>query len=77
MMRQKIANPLKKENAASEKLKAAGGHAAIAMIDKIMRKCEANIRAIELLDEDQKDYLRDNAKAFLAARMKKIKNVRN
>ena len=27
----------------------------------------------EMLDEDQKEYLRRNAKAFLAARKKKIK----
>jgi hypothetical protein len=43
------------------------------MIDKIIGRCKADRRAIEMLDEDQKEYLRRNAKAFLAARMKKMK----
>jgi hypothetical protein len=41
------------------------------MIDKIIGRCKADRRAIEMLDEDQKEYLRRNAKEFLAARMKK------
>jgi hypothetical protein len=49
------------------------GHASISMIDKIIGRCKTDIKAIELLDEDQKEYLRTNAKAFLAARMKKMK----
>jgi hypothetical protein len=69
MMGQKIAEPLK------GKVKPAKHHrqAATPMIDKIIGRCKANIRAIDLLDEDQKEYLRTNAKAFLAARMKKMK----
>jgi hypothetical protein len=45
------------------------------MVDKVMGKCKANIEAIDLLDEDQKDYLRRSAKAFLAARRKKAKRL--
>jgi hypothetical protein len=49
------------------------GQAAAPMIDKIIGRCKADIRAIDMLEEDQKEYLRRNAKAFLAARMKKMK----
>jgi hypothetical protein len=34
---------------------------------------KADRRAIETLDKDRQEYLRRNAKAFLAARMKKSK----
>ena len=47
--------------------------AAASMIDKIIGRCKADRRAIEMLDDDQKEYLRRNAKAFLAERMKKMK----
>ena len=40
------------------------------MIDKIMKKAKSDIKAIGLLDEDQQEYLKGNAKAVLAARMK-------
>ena len=69
MMGQKIAEPLKEENAAL-------GHqsqVARPTIDKIIGRCKADRRAIEMLDEDQKEYLRRNTKAFLAARKKKMK----
>jgi hypothetical protein len=78
MTGQIIAEPLKEENAELEKIKPAKrqGQAATPMIDKIIGRCKADRRAIEMLDEDQKEYLRRNAKAFLAARMKK-KNRRD
>jgi hypothetical protein len=43
---------------------------AMPTIKKIMEKSKANRRAIELLDEDQQEYLKKNARAFLASRMK-------
>jgi len=75
MTGQIIAEPLKEGNAKLEKIKPAKrqGQAATPMIDKIIGRCKADRRAIEMLDEDQKEYLRRNAKAFLAARMKKKK----
>lgn len=78
MTGQIIAEPLKEGNAELEKIKPAKrqGQAATPMIDKIIGRCKADRRAIEMLDEDQKEYLRRNAKAFLAARMKK-KNRRD
>jgi len=42
------------------------------MVDKVLGKCKANIKAIDLLDADQKEYLRRNAKTVLAARRKKM-----
>jgi hypothetical protein len=75
MMAHKIADPAKKENATLEKVKAVRGRASISMIDKIMRKSKSDIKAMELLDEDQKNYLQNNAKAFLAARRKSSKKV--
>ena len=71
MTRQKIAEPLKKENAELGHQ----GQAATPMIDKIIGRCKADIKAIEMLDEDQKEYLRRNAKTFLAARIKKMKRT--
>jgi hypothetical protein len=69
MTGQKIAESLKgKVRSAKHQ-----GQAATPILDKIIGRCKADIRAIELLDEDQKEYLRRNAKAFLAARMKKMK----
>lgn len=78
MTGQKIAELSKEDNAELEKIKSAKsqGQAATPMIDKIIGRCKADRRAIEMLDEDQKEYLRRNAKAFLAARMKK-KNRRD
>ena len=78
MTGQKIAELSKEDNAELGKIKPAKsqGQAATPMIDKIIGRCKADRRAIEMLDEDQKEYLRRNAKAFLAARMKK-KNRRN
>ena len=75
MTGQKIAELSKEDNAELEKIKHAKsqGQAATPMIDKIIGRCKADRRAIEMLDEDQKEYLRRNAKAFLAARMKKKK----
>ena len=74
----KIAELSKEDNAELGKIKPAKsqGQAATPMIDKIIGRCKADRRAIEMLDEDQKEYLRRNAKAFLAARMKK-KNRRD
>jgi hypothetical protein len=46
------------------------------MINKIIGRCKADRRAIEGLDKDQQEYLRRNAKAFLAARMKKSKKTK-
>jgi hypothetical protein len=46
---------------------------AMPMINKIIGRCKADRRAIETLDKDQQEYLRRNAKTFLAARMKKSK----
>ncbi len=43
------------------------------MIDKILGRCKADRKAIDMLDEDQKKYLKTSAKVFLAARMKKMK----
>ena len=73
MTGQIIAEPLKEENEELGKIKPAKrqGQAATQLIDKIIGRCKADRRAIEMLDEDQKKYLRRNAKAFLAARMKK------
>jgi DNA-directed RNA polymerase alpha subunit len=71
MTGQKITDSLKKENAALEKVKAATGHASIPMIDKIIRKSKSDIKAIESLGEDQQEYLKRNAKEYLAARKKK------
>ena len=71
MMGKKIAESLKEENAGL-------GHqsqVARPTIDKIIGRCKADRRAIEMLDEDQKEYLRRNAKAFLAARKKKTKRL--
>jgi len=78
MTGQKIAELSKEDNAELGKIKLAKsqGQAATPMIDKIIGRCKADRRAIEMLDEDQKEYLRRNAKAFLAARMKK-KNRRD
>jgi hypothetical protein len=70
MMVQKSADPAKKESATLESVKAARGRASISMIDKIMRKSKSDIKAIGLLGEDQQEYLKGNAKAVLAARMK-------
>jgi hypothetical protein len=69
MMVQKIAEPLKEQN---EEL-GHRGQVATSMIDKIIGRSKADRRAIDMLDEDQKEYIKRNAKAFLAARMKKIK----
>ena len=73
MTGQKIVERLKEENTTLGKVQTAKykGQAATPMIDKIIGRCKADRRAIEMLDEDQKEYLRRNAKAFLAARMKK------
>jgi hypothetical protein len=73
MTGQKIAEPLKGKATPAKHQ----GHAATPMIDKIIGRCKADIRAIELLDEDQKEYFRRNAKAFLAARMKKLTKRQN
>ena len=78
MTGQIIAEPLKEENEELGKIKPAKrqGQAATPLIDKIIGRCKADRRAIEMLNEDQKEYLRRNAKVFLAARMKK-KNRRD
>jgi hypothetical protein len=75
MMVQKLADLAKVEAAELGKAKPTKhtDHVAISMFDKVMGKCQADIKAIDLLDEDQKEYLSRNAKVFLAARMKKIK----
>jgi hypothetical protein len=75
MMAQKIANLARVESAELGKVKSAKhkDHATGSMFDKIMGKCEADIKAIDLLEEDQKEYLSRNAKVFLAARRKKMK----
>ena len=75
MMGQKIVERLKEENTTLGKVQTPKykGQAATPMIDKIIGRCKADRRAIELLDDDQKEYLRRNAKSFLAARMKKMK----
>lgn len=75
MIKQTIMELLKGERAKFGEAKPAKnkGHAAISMIDKIVGKCRANVKAIERLDEDQKDYLERDAKAFLASRKKKMK----
>jgi hypothetical protein len=75
MTGQKIVERLKEENTTLGKVQTAKykGQAATPMIDKILGRCKADRRAIDMLDEDQKEYLRKNAKAFLAARMKKMK----
>ena len=74
MTGQKIAELSKEENADLGKIKPAKrqGQAATPMIDKIIGRCKADRRAIEMLDEDQKEYLRRNAKVFLAGRIKKM-----
>ena len=46
---------------------------AMPMINKIIGRCKADRIAIEALDKDQQEYLRRNAKTFLAARMKRSK----
>jgi hypothetical protein len=76
MMTQRIIEPSKAEPAPLGKVKPATRnlHAAMPMIDKLIRRSKTNRRAIEILDEDQHDYLRRNAKTFLAARMKKSRN---
>ena len=78
MTGQKIAELSKEDNAELGKIKPAKrqGQAATPMIDKIIGRCKADRRAIEMLDEDQKEYLRRNAKVFLAGRIKK-KNRRD
>jgi hypothetical protein len=48
-------------------------YASMPMINKIIGRCKADKRAIETLDKDQQEYLRRNAKTFLAARMEKSK----
>ena len=75
MIKQTIIEVLKEERAKFGKAKPARnrGHAAISMIDKIIGRCRADVKAIERLDEDQKDYMERNAKAFLASRKKKMK----
>jgi len=70
MMVHKIADSAKKEKSTLEKVRAVRDRASISMIDKIMRKSKSDIKAMELLGEDQQDYLKGNARAFLAARMK-------
>ena len=75
MMGRTIAELLKEESAEFGKVKPAKqkDHAVIPMIDKIIGKCKADIKAIERLDEDQKKYLERDAKAFLVLRRNKIK----
>jgi len=70
MMIQKSGDPAKIGNSKPAKHIS---HAANSMFDKIMGKCQANIKAIDLLDGDQKEYLSRNAKVSLAARRKKKK----
>jgi hypothetical protein len=74
-MAQKIVDLAKEKNAEFGKAKPVKykAHAAISVFDKVMGKCQADIKAIELLEEDQKEYLSRNAKVILAARMKKMK----
>lgn len=75
MIKQTIIEQLTEERIKFGKAKPAKnkGHAAISMIDKIIGRCRADVKAIERLDEDQKDYLGRDAKAFLASRKKKMK----
>jgi hypothetical protein len=75
MIKQTIIAPLKEERAKFGKPKPAKnkGRAAISMIDKIIGRCRADVKAIERLDEDQKEYLERDAKAFLVSRKKKMK----
>jgi hypothetical protein len=77
MMAQRIADLPKVESAELGKITSGKHkhHATISMFGKIMRKCEADIKAIDLLEEDQKEYLSRNANAILAARMKKNKKA--
>ena len=47
----------------------------ISAMDKIIRKFKSDIKAMELLGEDQQEYLKRNAKEFLPARKKtKVKS---
>jgi hypothetical protein len=64
-----------KKNVSSGKAKVSNHklRSAMPMINKIIGGCKADKRAIEALDKDQQEYLRRNAKTFLAARMKKSK----
>jgi hypothetical protein len=66
MTGQIIAEPLKEENAELGKIKPAKrqGQAATPMIDKIIGRCKADRRAIEMLDEDQKDICEGMQKRF-------------
>jgi hypothetical protein len=49
----------------------------ITVMDKIIRKFKSDIKAMELLGEDQQEYMKRNAKEFLAARKKtKVKSRR-
>jgi hypothetical protein len=75
MMAQKIIEPPRVEKSLLAKGKSLNHKrsAATPVVDKIIRRSKANRRAIELLDEDQQEYFRRNAKAFLAARMKRSK----
>jgi len=76
MMTEEVIEPSKK-NVSSGKAKLSNHklRSAMPMINKIIGRSKANRRAIELLDEDQQEYLRRNARAFLAARMKKMKKA--
>lgn len=74
MIAQKISEPLKSGKAALGEIMPATDRVydATQSFDKVMGKCKANIKAIDLLDQDQKEYLGRNAKTFLAGRRKKI-----
>ena len=75
MIKRTIMEALKEERTKFGEAKPAKnkGHAAISMIDEIIGRCRADVKAIERLDEDRKDYLGRDAKAFLASRKKKLK----
>ena len=75
MVGQTLTELLKEEGAEFGKVKPAKlqGRAVVPMIDKIIGKCKADIKAIERLDEDQKEYLERDAKAFLVSRRNKMK----
>ena len=75
MRAQKIADAARVKSAELGKVMPSkdGGQDATHGFDEIMGKCKANIKAIDLLDEDQKEYLSRNAKVFLAAQRKKMK----
>ena len=70
MMVQKIAEPLKEQN---DEL-GHRGQVATSMIDKIIGRSKADRRAIDMLDEDQKEYiLKERKSVFSGANEKNEK----